>query len=798
MIRRLAAAVALGFACSTVAPDKLVSCNKDEDCPPDELCQNGECYANTLPPPGQIGLDVTVEAVKGIFRVELTGSDRIVERIFNQDPTRFRVHLNNARPDVKDDPIIPGVRDKLSLAVLERTLVGNELKESPVRAVLELEQASRLRRDPVTGGDTYAPFDAMMNVVQNPEVVLQWPRYDPADSDAPLHLTIRPDQSMEFNDTILRGPIHRELVRKQLGQASTQVFEIPTRRECHRKLVANVIVGDMLALESRVSVEFVHTHSAPDPGKSVCDPLTDVQAVCAPSTIYPNELPPCTTANDCPAPYGCYPAGTAKKCGCDGDDECLTDQICDLASHRCALDLAGMSATNGAVPNTPDTTTIDAWVYTYCDEDVDADREMAFILRASSVGLDPDPDDMIPPPLSRLPPLSFDVAVNVLASQENTLKLPGNLCFPAWEAPRSLTLDLSHEPREVFRDEMDRPWTCCSTDCLAMKLDEPPPAPGSCPVVGSLTARTHYVPDPLLKAKNNCLALTALDPNDEPDTQWIAMGGKVQLGSCVDGGGNSIPCTISLSSGEDTREYELRLEPPVGSIVRSTLYKATVDPNIDALPGPEDLAYRVVLRGNVALEIAPPDGDEEDESLCSDITNCLVKAEVLAERIRVPGEDPATVLGPYFYATRTLDGSTTGEFVLPVNPGVYLLTALPAISSPGGPAKIAVVDLRLDSKLVSTAGKIPTATLKDPILLSEKGQFVVFELADFDPASVATPFDLGSWTGLSFEGRELDLNDPTTCHGDPGRACSIRRLRAGNSGLALTQEQFVKFITRAP
>lgn len=797
MIRRLAAAAALGLACSTVAPDKIVSCNNDDDCKADELCQNGECYTNTLPPPDQIGLDVTVEAVKGVFRVELTGSDRIVERIFNQDPTRFRVHLNNARADVQDDPIIPGVRDKLSLAVLERTQVGSELKESPVRAVLELNQASRLRRDPVTGGDTYAPFDAMMNEVLSPEVVLQWPRYDPADSDDPLLLTIRPDESMEFNDTIRRGPIRRELARKELGQASTQVFEIPTRRECHRKLVANVVVGDNLPLESRVSVEFVHTHSPPDPGKSVCDPTTDVQAVCEPSTIYPSELPPCTTANDCPAPYGCYPSGTAKKCGCDRDSECLTGQICDLDSNRCALDLAGMSATNGAVPNTPDTTTIDAWVYTYCDEDLDADREMAFVLRASSVGLDPDPDDMIPPPPSRLPPLSFDVAVNVLASQETTLKLPGNLCFPAWDAPRPLTLDLTHEPREVFRDEMDRPWTCCSTDCLAMALDEPPPAPSTCPVTGSLTARTHYIPDPVLKAQNNCLALTSSDPADEPGSQWIAMGGKVQLGSCVDSGGNAIPCTISLSPGEETRDYELRLEPPVGSIIRSTTFKATVDQDDGSLMGPTDLAYRVVLRGNVALEIAPPDGDEEDESLCSDITNCLVKAEVLAERIRVPGEDPATVLGPYFYATRTLDGSTTGEFVLPVNPGVYLLTALPAISSPGGPAKIAVVDLRLDSQLVSTAGKIPTATLKDPLLLSEKGQFVIFELADFDPASVATPFDLGSWTGLRFEGRELDLNDPATCHGDPGRSCAIRRLRAGNSGLALTQEQFVKFITRA-
>lgn len=777
----------LGAACSTVKPDRVVSCMKTEDCRTGEVCQNGECYPNTLPPPEQIGLDVAVETLEGAFRVELPGADKIVERVVEQSPARFRARLNNAKDDAKK--VLPGVRDRLRLSIVEQQTIVEEEKTKPLPASLILEQASRLRRDPVRGEGTYSPYDVDENEVLNAEVVVPWPRYDPADSADPLHLTIRPPFEEVDGNPIFRGTIHRQLMRKQEGEASIQVFAVPTRYECHRKIIGEIVVGDGAELDSRVSVDFVHTHSEPDPGKSVCDPSTAVQAVCEPSTVYPNVLPSCTTATGCPAPYGCYPSGDSKRCGCASDAECLPGQICELESHRCAYDLAGLSATNGAVTTAEGKASIEAWIYSYCDEDLEADREMAFLLRATAVGLD-DGDETTPLPAANLPPLTFQATANVFASMANTLQLPGRLCFPNWDPPHDLTVEITSKPREVFRDDMDRPWICCSTDCLGMMLSEPPPVPTSCPLTAGLTPRTLYTPDEAQKDKHGCLELAAID-DAEAGSQWI-VGTKVQLGACIDGGGSPAPCDIDLSAGDGSREYELRLEPAVGSLVRSTIYTAEVKPDSTALPAPE-LAYRVILRGGVALEVDP----ESEDSVCDSLTDCEVNAEVLAERIRVPGEDPATVVGPHFYTARTIEGSKTGEFVLPVNPGVYLLTALPAISSPGGPAKISVVDLRIGSKLVKMTGEIPTATLADPLVLPEKGQFVIFELAGFDLASVATPFDLGSWTGLSFEGRELDLNDPTTCHGDPGRACSIRRLRAGNSGLALTQEQFVKFITRA-
>lgn len=788
----LAGSLALGLACSTVKRDREYSCNVDADCEADELCQSGECYRNTLAVPAQVGIDVSFESNEGDFRVELKGSDRLVERVVDEPPARFRVRLSNGpKPSDDDEPRDPGVRDRLELAVTERYELAGDLKIDRLAATLVLEQSSRLRREPLRSEGTYTPLgpdDA------DTALVLQWPRYDPKDSDEPLLLGIRPGATTVNNETVERGPIHRQLVRVEQGLASTQEFpNITTHQDCHRKLVGNVVVGDNAALPARVSVELLHTHSPPDDGKSVCDPTTDVQAVCEPSTIHPNELPPCTSATDCPEPYGCYPTGDSKRCGCNSDDECRTGQICELGSHRCALDLIGKPATLGAVPTEEGKSTFDAWVYTYCDDDLEVDREMSFVLRSSSVGLD-DGDMTTPLPASPLPALSFDVTVDIPASTDNTIKLPGNLCFPEWDPPRELTLDITSKPREVFRDDMDRPWVCCTTECLGMMLTEPPPAPATCPVAGALTARTLYTPDPALALANNCLPLTRLDSAAEPGSQWV-LGGKTTLGNCVGQGGNPAACTISLSPGDLFREYELRLEPPVGSLVRSTSYAAVVGQDNPSLPAPP-IEYRVLLRGTVALEaIQDAAGAEDEPTVCANLTNCSAQAEILAERIRLPGDDATTVLGPYFYTTRTIEGS--GEFVLPVNPGVYLVTALPAISTPGGPAKIAVLDLRLDSSLVDTSGEIPTATLKDPLLLVQNGQFVIFELAGFDFASVATPFDLGSWSGLRFGGRELDLNDPRTCYGDPGRGCSIRRLRAGNSGLALTQEEFVKFIARA-
>ncbi|MBL9102778.1 MAG: hypothetical protein JNL82_17660 [Myxococcales bacterium] len=794
----LGAAFGVGLACSTLRPFSPITCEKDEDCPNEgEVCEDNECFPNTLPPPAQVGLDVAGADVDGL-RVEIVGTDASAERIIEQKPVRYRARLNNANldgdSDGSNDTPIPGVRDRLIVTAQESFLQGDELLTIDLAADLEFNQTSRLRREPVKAVRNFL-LDEDMTPIPNPGVTLPWARYS-VDSDLngdfPLVLTVRAATTTTPNGQVVRAPVHRQLARKQLGVADTFTFDVPTRRECHRFVIGNaVVIGSGGAPGGVVAVDLRHSHSAPEPGKSVCDATTKQQAVCAPDTVFPNELPSCTTSNDCPAPYGCYAVGDAKKCGCDSDAECRTGQICELESHRCALDLQGLPATSSNVVTAPDSADFGAWVYTYCEDDLEADREMSFVARATPAIPD-DGDVDTPIPASPYPTLSFDVTVDFPASNADTVQLPGSLCFPPWQPPINVRAALTSAPKEVFVDAMDRPWVCCSTACLDQELSAPPPAPVSCPVTGELSARTRYTQAEADKLAHNCLPLTALDKTSPPGSQWVDVD-STPLGNCTDADSNPVVCEISLSPGAGSLDYDLRLIPPVGSLVRSMTYTATVDAGTAELPPPPELAYRVLLRGQVALQADPGSTDQCGTDGQVDPSKCVVKAEVLAERIRLPSEDPATVLPPYFYTTNTLAGA---EFVLPVNPGVYLLTAIPEIASPGGPARISIVDLRLTSDLVEPRDDVPTVTLKDPLLLAPQGQFVIVELDGFDFATIATPFDLSSWLGLEFEGRALDLNDPGTCHGDPGRACSIRRLRPGNSGLALTQEQFVKFITR--
>ena len=75
---------------------------------------------------------------------------------------------------------------------------------------------------------------------------------------------------------------------------------------------------------------------------------------------------------------------------------------------------------------------------------------------------------------------------------------------------------------------------------------------------------------------------------------------------------------------------------------------------------------------------------------------------------------------------------------------------------------------------------------------------MTIELDNFDRSSVAVPLDMAGWKGQIAGYPDLDLNDANTCYGGSGRGCLIRRLRPGKSGLSPTQEQFVKYLTRAP
>ncbi|MBA3550338.1 MAG: hypothetical protein H0T76_28015 [Nannocystis sp.] len=803
--RLLLATFALPLACSTLAsPEPVETCVSDDDCDKasGEICGAGTCYPSNLPPRDEVALELTVASLSGSFRLELHGPDRAVERVDTR-PIRYHVNLDN-------NGEVAGVRDELRLSVFETYRFGDQVAEIPLRATLTPTQSSRLGTpqpkvvplgfDPLNENDV--PLDPV------PAIVLPWAHYDSNDKspsytspapepERPLLVTISPADVFNpmDNSDIQRGIVYRQLVREQQALAGTHAFALHTDRDCHRKLHGTaLVVGTGTPPPVSIGVELVHARRTPADGP-VCDPepATGTPAVCSPQTLARAsgyKPVPCTAKNQCPQQLGCYPTGDddgSRVCGCDTDAECPTSQVCEQQSHRCALDLAspdlgtgglGLTATEGGVATKVETSDFEAWVYTYCEDDLQGDREMEFVVRATPSS----PGGDVPPPL---PPLSFHTSVDFLWQNGELprAELKQNMCFPDWSAPQPLAFDVSSAPQELYRGAGNQPFVCCSATCLDLTKPAASP-PASCRLAATLTARTVFTPDPELWSTFSCMELDVADTTVPAGSQRITYG--FDQTKCSDG-----PCNINLSAGTDKLEYELRVEPPQGSLIRSMVLPTplVVDTGTTSVVMPK-LEYRVLLRGRVT--VTPEDCPAKPSGGASAI-DCP-RASILAERLKVAGEEPA--LAPLYLTAATIPGSY-GDFVLAVNPGVYLVTALPASGSPGGPADIRVVDLRLDSKLVDTSGPIPIADLDSPLSL-DVGKLVTVELEGFGRSSKAVPLDVGYWAAkpLRFNGVTLNLNDPATCYGSLNRGCQIRRLRLAGSFLSLTQESYVKYLAR--
>lgn len=797
-------------ACSTLAdPEPAVICVSDEDCDTlrGEICGSGTCYASNLPGRREVALDMTAAGVSGSFRLELYGPDRAVARI-DTPPVRYHVSLDN-------DGEAAGVRDELQLSVLETYRFGDEVGQVPLRVGITPSQASRLgtpqpkavqlRLDPLDPDGV--PLDPP------PTVVLPWAHYDSNDKspfysgaapepERPLLVTLSPDDGLDtnLNVDVQRGIVYRQIVREQQALSGTHSFTLHTDRDCHRQIYGLArIVGEDTDTASPVpiSVELVHARREPAPGP-ICDPepASGTPAVCSPATIarVSDYKPvPCAAKNQCPQPLGCYPTGAgdgSRACGCGSDSECPTGQVCELTSNRCALDLAspdlgisvpglGLVATeSGVVTRNVEKqdgtiTEFDAWVYTYCEDDLEADREMEYVVRATPTSV----DNTTAP----LPPLNFHTSVDFLwQNGERPQGKLSTMCFPDWAPPQALAFDVSTAPQELYRDAGGQPFVCCAPACLDLANPAPTP-PASCRLAALLTARTVFTPDPEVWAKYSCMELDAGDATVPEGSQRITY--NFDRSTCSEGA-----CDIALSPGRDQLEYEIRIEPPVNSLIRSMVIPAQViDKASTGLTMPS-LEYRVLLRGKVTTDDCPKKPSDGSPAI-----DCP-RASIFAERLRVADEEPA--LGPIFIPTATIPGSN-GAFVMPVNPGVYLVTALPASGSPGGPADIRVVDLRLGSKLVDESGPIPIADLERPLAL-DVGRLVTVELEGFGRSSKAVPLDVGYWAKdkPSLDGKALDLNDPLTCYGGQNRGCQIRRLRPAGSFLSLTQESYVKYLAR--
>lgn len=792
--------VALPLACSTLADRPAPeSCATDKDCVGNEICGAGVCYASNLPPRTEVALDMPVAGIDAGFRLEILGTDKSVKRLDSR-PTRYQVRLDN-------DGELSGVRDQLELRVEENYRFNDE--PIPLAAGLGLSQLSRLATSPTAANVRFDITDAMGVALDPiPPIVLPWAHYwhddDPPfgpgtagdGPSRPLLVQLSPEDTpdpISMSD-VQRGLVYRQLVREQEEVADVHAFTLHTDRDCHRKLHGAVIVGDGATAPVGVTVDLLHAGRDPDDGP-VCDPTpeTGTPAVCSPSTVEragPYTAVPCTSAELCPPGLGCYPSGDddgGKTCQCAKDRECATGQVCDLASGQCVLDLAGLVATEGGTGTgtvaNPDLAEFEAWIYTYCEEDPEGDREMEFVVRATPVT----PEGASASPL---PPLSFHTALDFSWQMgERPRAELKTICFPGWAPPQPIDFAFTSAPQELLRGPADESFVCCTPDCLEIRADGvAPPAPASCPLGATVTARTIFTPDPALWAKYSCMELDQPDPTVPAGSQRISY--PFDRTKCEPGA-----CQIFLSPGTSGLDYEIRVEPPVGSLVRSMVLPAAqrVEPGVTGLTAPDELEYRVLLRGNVDAEegVCP-------ETTATPPTKDCVKADILAERLRVPGEEPALL--PVFYTGATIPGSN-GAFVLPVNPGVYLVTALPASGSPGGPADIRVVDLRLTSKLVDASRPIPVADLAEPFVLNA-GRLVTFELDGFGSISQAAPLDVGYWTAdrasLVLPGSDvpLDLNDPDTCYGGQSRGCAIRRLRLAGRFLSLTQEGYVKYLAR--
>jgi hypothetical protein len=782
------------LACSTLQPiEPPTVCLDDSACADGEVCLEGNCFEATLPPRDVIGLDV-LGGLESDFRVELRGTDRSVLRI-DRTPLRYSVSLDNRT--LEDDKIVAGVRDQLRITLSETYDHASDKNQSvSLTGSLRLAQASRLGREAVSlDNQTIAGVDTMGAPIDDPAIVLPWARYaqEDADADIPLLLMVSAEDGLDeaTNIFVHRGLVYRQLMRPQLmSGAGVHDFTIHTRRECHRKIQGSVILASGGPADAIVDLQFTHARRDAEAG-AICDPEpeTGTPAVCSPQTLASPDgadgLPECITVNECPAPYGCHPTGEddgSKRCGCDRDEQCPPGQVCELGGNRCALDLAELPATRGSVATELDTGAYVAWIYSYCEADLEADREMEFVITATPRG----PDATAPAPL---PALTYRSAIDFPGAAGAPFP-PGDadkICLPDWQPPQPLAFQFATDPQEIYVDAMDRSWVCCTPACLAVdpKVTDVPPAPATCPLGATITARTIFTPDPQQWKDAYCMDLDRTDLEVPAGSQRVTYGPLARTDCAQDG-----TCELPLSRGAEFLDYEVQIEPPVGSLIRSTVLPQRVDAGTASV-AQAPLEYRVLLRGRVDLHQDVCNAIQEGDG--SSIDDCQASAEVMAERMKMPGEAPGEVLGPFFYTAETIP-DRGGDFVLPVNPGVYLVTAVAQSGTPGGPARIQVLDLRPGSALVDSSGPMPIADLKDPIVL-DPGTLVTVELDQFDRNSAAIPLDLAGWKPIPGY-PDLDLNHASACHGAKDRGCQIRRLR--RSGLAPTQEQYVKYLTRTP
>lgn len=537
------------------------------------------------------------------------------------------------------------------------------------------------------------------------------------------------------------GDASRARVRRALGPDSKvqeQEFTAEAQFACHRNLVGNVRrLGGTPILGAVASVVFA-------------------EPVASPATIQGAAAPACA-----------------------GDDECPTGLVCNPDLGSCGLDLTGYAAGEAS---TADNGTFSAWVYTYCDDVAVTSRDFAVVVS--------------PPEITGLPAVRYAISPEFDLPQSvegfPTISVPsteldGDLCLPDWPEPETVSLEIGASPITLLTTDNGVPWRCCDAGCLpagAPLGDVPPEAPERCLDTEQIRISTPVpAPDADEWASAGCDVL--LEDESGNVGEYVRF---VNQESCVDS-----LCTVELppdQDGEDAREFRVDILTPRTSVFRSQSVFVGIDADTKSLAKSLNFSPRTLLRG----EIVCAEGTE----------NCTaVESIIIAERLRLEDESPP---GPYLYwqvayaTSETEEGEPLGaKFSLPLNPGVYVITALPAAGSGGGPARYQVVDLRNGAPGVTERA----LDLENPIEL-ETGLPVTVQLEDFARSALLRPVDTGSWKAqedlqLPDSDQPIDLNDPMTCYSTTagGAGCSIRSLtRPDAPKLGQLQSGRVQFTTR--
>ncbi|HWB80230.1 MAG TPA: hypothetical protein VG755_34930 [Nannocystaceae bacterium] len=779
------------LSCSTVAPLPTPNeCNVDEDCdtiagevcaPDTRVCVPG----SALPPRADLAFDI--QEPQG-FRVEISGCDcDVTQQSANNQLSLDRDEVMQtfelaiySNPDV--DPTMPMVGDllpaKLQLTATTRFAAASQptLIDYPT---LTGEEGSMQLVTTSVRWPRYHPYDVLPpGLARGGRVV--W-RSTP-EMVAPIYRLLRPpmtfedkpcttDDECKSNDPRF-APTDPNFCYPGVGECTliggpTFAYAFTYNELCDRRLKGSVVQIDPDTLEEVIVSPAMMTSGIPDARVTIRH--ADIE-----NAARLGEFALSGTTPD------------EREDECTSDAQCATpDEFCETVTNQCVLALAGRSADNGNI-QTDAVGAFSAQVNSYCEYE---SNDLAFD-RAFTVTVAP-PASMT----SAAPAVNFTFTVPFRPAEESgdipDTQLPGKLCVPDWGPPSEAVVDLKATPITLVGEGPDA-FRCCDVSCLpatpedAAALSEPPRF-DSCDgrtLAGDVPQAIVDTPFKLTPAKLDaweeagCVRPTA-DVND-------IVGGIRS---------DSIPCNATdstcvlpgLASGLDggTRDYGLRLESPVGSLFRSDTFTLQIGPESATTPVELPLIARVLVRGRVRLDndtcdaAAPVDGDCGSEG-----------AVVFAERLRMPGEDTDRVLGPYFHSVSTYYDPvalTRGAFVLPLDPGVYLLTALPITGSLGGPAEISVIDLREGQDL------------EDVDLVLKPGVIVTLDFNEtFDRSTQVVPLDVASWVGLPDpDGRLLDLNAPGECLSvsTDGR-CRIRRLIAGAS-ITGSQVGQVRFNARA-